>query len=65
MTHNRSEDEDTLLLHGSEDPPVRTRISSNTSSVPRAPVAQQPQISDDAFQLITSYFDTEERPDQW
>lgn len=59
MAHNRFEDEDTLLLHDSEDPPARTnRISSNTSSVPRAPVAQQPQISDDAFQLITSYFDT-------
>ena len=57
MTHNCSEDEYTLLLHDSEDPPARTRISSNTSSVPRVPVAQQPQISDNAFQLITSYFD--------
>ena len=45
MTENHSDDEDTLLLH---EPPVHSGAKS--SSVP--------QISDQTFELFTSYFDS-------
>ncbi|XP_076074323.1 uncharacterized protein LOC143045600 [Mytilus galloprovincialis] len=47
MTENHPDDEDTLLLH---EPPVHASLGVNSSSVP--------QISDQTFELFTSYFDS-------